>query len=120
TSTHGEGDAPLSADGFFEFVEGRKAPRLEGVRFAVLALGDSTYEHYCGAGRRLDARLEELGAERLHERVECDVDYDEPAAAWAKAALELLAPKTTQASVPAQAAATPSRAIAAFDKKNPF
>ncbi|MHA6686954.1 assimilatory sulfite reductase (NADPH) flavoprotein subunit [Mesorhizobium sp. A556] len=122
TSTHGEGDAPLSAVGFFEFVEGRKAPRLEGVRFAVLALGDSTYEHYCGAGKRLDARLEELGAERLAERIDCDVDYDEPAAAWTKTALELLAPKTIQASVPAQAvgSAAPSITPSAFNKKNPF
>ncbi|MHA6641436.1 assimilatory sulfite reductase (NADPH) flavoprotein subunit [Mesorhizobium sp. A623] len=119
-STHGEGDAPLSAVGFFEFVEGRKAPRLEGVRFAVLALGDSTYEHYCGAGKRLDARLEELGAERLAERIDCDVDYDEPAVAWTRAALELLAPASAQAGVPAQAAAATPGAIAAFDKKNPF
>lgn len=47
TSTHGEGDPPASALGFFEFVEGRKAPKLADMRFAVLALGDSTYEHYC-------------------------------------------------------------------------
>src|SRR3546814_1431869 len=64
-STYGEGDPPQPATGFFEFIEGRKAPKLDGKRFAVLALGDSTYEFYCEAGKRLDRRFEKLGAERL-------------------------------------------------------
>ena len=89
-STHGEGDPPQSSVGFFEFVEGPRAPRLEGVRYSVLALGDSTYEKYCEAGKRIDRRLEELGAERVHERVDCDVDYDEPAGEWSNIVLERL------------------------------
>ena len=64
-STHGEGDAPQTAVGFFEFLESRKAPKLPQLRYAVLALGDSTYERYCEAGKRIDRRLEELGAQRL-------------------------------------------------------
>src|SRR3546814_3345984 len=89
-STYGEGDPPQPATGFFEFVEGRKAPKLDGVRFAVLALGDSTYEYYCEAGKRLDRRLEELGATRLAPRVDCDVDYEEPAEGWRQANLDQL------------------------------
>src|SRR5690606_32163355 len=69
SSTHGEGDAPEPAAGFFEFINGRKAPKLDGVRFAVLGLGDSTYEFFCEAAKVLDRRFEELGATRIHERV---------------------------------------------------
>ena len=76
-STHGEGDPPQPAADFFEFVEGRKAPSLEGMRFAVLGLGDSTYEYYCEAGKRLDRRLEELGAVRLAQRVRWTVQRPE-------------------------------------------
>lgn len=145
-STHGEGDPPQTALDFFEFLEGRKAPKLPELRFSVLALGDSTYEHYCGAGRRVDERLAELGAERLAERVECDVDYEDDAAAWIAKVVEELA-----AAAPAQNGATgatangapaagtnggaflngapalgfpangaPAAAAPAFSKKNPF
>ncbi len=71
------------------FSRGRKAPKLDGVRFSVLALGDSTYEYYCEAGKRVDSRLEELGATRLSPRVDCDVDYDDPAAAGARCVVQL-------------------------------
>src|SRR3546814_5288774 len=87
-STYGEGDPPQPATGFFEFIEGRKAPKLDGKRFAVLALGDSTYEFYCEAGKRLDRRFEKLGAERLAPRVDCDIDYKEAAESWIGAIVE--------------------------------
>ena len=60
-----------------EFIHGRKAPKLEGVRFSVLALGDQTYEYFCQTGRDFDRKLDELGAERIYDRVDCDVDYEE-------------------------------------------
>src|SRR3546814_19471206 len=89
-STYGEGDPPQPATGFFEFIEGRKAPKLDGKRFAVLALGDSTYEFYCEAGKRLDRRFEKLGAERLAPRVDCDIAYEEAAESWIGAIVEQL------------------------------
>ena len=67
------------------------APRFDGVRFAVLALGDSSYVNFCEVGRRIDARLEALGGERIAPRVDCDLDYEAPAAAWSGGALEELA-----------------------------
>ncbi|MEM5386721.1 assimilatory sulfite reductase (NADPH) flavoprotein subunit [Paraburkholderia phymatum] len=124
-STYGEGDPPQPAAGFFEFIEGRKAPKLSGLRFAVLALGDSTYERYCEAGKRIDRRFEELGAERLTPRVDCDVDYEQPAHAWIEEALAILE-KSLSASghVRSTAQRAPSPASspqrAAIDRHSPF
>jgi sulfite reductase (NADPH) flavoprotein alpha-component len=116
-STYGEGDPPQPSVGFFEFLEGPRAPKLDGVRFSVLALGDSTYEKYCEAGKRIDKRLDELGASRLSPRVDCDIDYEEPAAAWSTALLDLLA--TPSPAVPASA--RPAVATTSVhDKRNPF
>ena len=123
-STYGEGDPPQPSVGFFEFVEGRKAPKLEQVRFAVLALGDSTYELYCEAGKRLDRRFEELGATRMFDRVDCDIDYDDPAAQWSAQVLEKLAAEVAEAGASARPAAgavlTAAKAAGAHDKRNPF
>lgn len=80
-STHGEGDPPQSALEFFEFLD-ETCIRLEGVRFAVLALGDSGYEDFCAAGRRLDLRLEALGATRIAARRDIDVGELKDARAW--------------------------------------
>lgn len=120
TSTYGDGDPPQPAAAFFEFIEGRKAPRLDAVRYAVLALGDSTYEHFCAAGRRLDARLQALGAERLLPRVDCDVDYEEAAAGWREAVLQRLAATAAPTVATAAAKAPAGMAAAAHDKQHPF
>lgn len=98
TSTQGEGDPPDNAAELHEFIHGRKAPKLEGVRFSVLALGDQTYEFFCQTGKDFDKKLEELGAERLYERVDCDVDYEEDAEKWMANVINTIdsAPEGTQ------------------------
>jgi sulfite reductase (NADPH) flavoprotein alpha-component len=120
-STYGEGDPPQPAVGFFEFLESRKAPRLGDVRFAVLALGDSTYEFYCQAGKRIDTRFEELGATRLEPRTDCDVDYEEPAAAWTGKIVDLLTAEASAVSVSTAQPETPLPLPGSdYGKKNPF
>ncbi len=81
-STQGDGDPPDDARGLIEFLQSRRAPQLEQLSFSVLALGDSSYPKFCETGRQVDVRLGELGAKRLVDRVDCDVDYDTLAHAW--------------------------------------
>ena len=81
-STQGDGDPPDDARGLIEFLQSRRAPKLEQLSFSVLALGDSSYPKFCETGRQVDERLGELGAKRLVDRVDCDVDYDTLANAW--------------------------------------
>lgn len=90
-STHGEGEPPDKAKEFYEFLFSKRAPRLESLRYSVLALGDVTYKQFCHTGRQIDRRLEELGAIRLCPRKDCDVDYREPAEEWMAEALAQLA-----------------------------
>ena len=117
-STHGEGDPPDDAELFHEFLMASKAPQLSGLRYTVLALGDSSYANFCQTGREFDERLAALGAERLTPLVECDLDYDAAADQWSDAVLEKL-----PAILEAGAAVPTLRAVddvARFDKRNPF
>ena len=118
TSTQGEGEPPEEALSLHRLLFGKKAPPLPALRFAVCALGDSSYPDFCQAGKDFDARLAELGGERLAPRADCDVDYQATAAAWIAdlvprlAALQPAAPRTPTAAAPA----TP----AAYDRDHPF
>ncbi len=89
-STHGEGDPPDDAELFHEYLLSDRAPRLPNLRYSILALGDSSYINFCETGRQFDARLAELGGQRLLPIIECDLDYDEPADAWASELLSIL------------------------------
>ncbi|MEM8546642.1 MAG: assimilatory sulfite reductase (NADPH) flavoprotein subunit [Pseudomonadota bacterium] len=87
-STHGEGDAPDDAELFLEFLQSKRAPRLDGTAYSVLALGDSSYTQFCQTGVDFDTALASLGASATLTRVDCDVDYASAAAAWSKDVLE--------------------------------
>ncbi|AUS11468.1 assimilatory sulfite reductase (NADPH) flavoprotein subunit [Bacillus stercoris] len=118
-STHGEGDPPDNALSFHEFLHGRRAPKLENLRFSVLALGDSSYEFFCQTGKEFDQRLEELGGERISPRVDCDLDYDEPAAEWLEGVLKGLNEAGGGSAVPAPAAAAQT-GESSYSRTNPF
>ena len=81
-STYGDGEPPDDALAFWEAVVHGNGLDLSGVRYSVLALGNTTYDHFCKCGREFDAALERHGAIRIHPRVDCDVDYDAPAKHW--------------------------------------
>ena len=91
TSTYGDGEAPDNAADFHEFLLGDEAPELAGLEFAVFALGDSSYPDFCQCGIEFDERLAALGATRLCERIDADVEYDDPFSDWGSTVLERLA-----------------------------
>lgn len=98
-ATWGEGDPPQRAADFYASLLGEGAPRLDGVRFAVLALGDKAYVNFCSTGRKIDERLAALGAARAVERIELDLDFAKSAAAWTDKTLAALAPEEPSATV---------------------
>jgi sulfite reductase (NADPH) flavoprotein alpha-component len=117
-STHGEGDPPDDAELFHEFLMSGKAPRLSGLRYSILALGDSSYINFCETGRELDARLAELGAQRLDSIVECDLDYEDQAELWADAILTRLPDLLTAG--PGLPRLHAVKTAAKYDKRHPF
>lgn len=121
-STHGEGEPPEDAETLHKFVFGKKAPDLSDLNFAVLGLGDSSYEYFCQTGKDFDSQLEKLGGKRLFDRIDCDVDYEQQAQDWSVGVLALLEPELTK---PADAGQPQAQIIPltprnAYGKTNPF
>lgn len=103
TSTQGEGEPPEEAVALHKFLFSKKAPKLDGTAFAVFGLGDTSYEFFCQSGKDFDNKLAELGAERLLERVDADVEYQAAAAEWRVRVVEALKARAPVAA-PAQLA----------------
>lgn len=121
-STHGEGDPPDNAISFHQFLHGKRAPKLEHVQFGVLSLGDSSYEFFCKTGKDFDEQLQKLGATRLVERIDCDLDYEDPATSWFEAVREkLIGSNLTQSQLTTDRE-TESALVTQteYSRKNPF
>jgi len=120
SSTNGDGDPPDDAIDLHEFLASKKAPKLESLKFAVLGLGDSSYEFFCQTGKDFEQRLHALGATSVVERLDADVDYEQVTADWFNDALKAIAAtleKTVAAPVTSFAAPV---AANKYDKHNPF
>ena len=91
-ATWGEGDPPARAVRAYGELMGKGAPRLDGVEFGVLSLGDTAYAEFCAIGKKIDDRLAALGGKRVVDRVDCDLDFAEPSSKWIGNALKVLTP----------------------------
>jgi sulfite reductase (NADPH) flavoprotein alpha-component len=128
TSTWGEGDPPDNAVSLWTALNAPGAPKLDKLAFSVLALGDKNYSDFCGAGKKFDARLEQLGAKRVHPRVDCDLDYEAAARDWMAAVLPVIREfGETPAPIPAAGstaipAPSPEQGVSSktYSRNNPF
>jgi sulfite reductase (NADPH) flavoprotein alpha-component len=118
TSTYGEGAMPDNAEMLWEAASSDDAPRMDNLNFSVLALGDTSYDLFCQAGIDWDNRLLELGAKRLYDRVDCDVDFEAQAEKWISEVVPLMAEGAETVAV--LDTTTVQSAKSAYNRKNPF
>ncbi|WP_105254016.1 assimilatory sulfite reductase (NADPH) flavoprotein subunit [Pseudoalteromonas sp. T1lg75] len=121
-STYGEGEPPEDAEALYEFLSTKKAPKLAGVKIAVLGLGDSSYEFFCQTAKDFEERLVKLGAEVIHQRADLDVDYEDHSEVWINGALDAFEPDLKAQQTNANVVSMPMTAGAAsqYSKQNPF
>ncbi|MGS0536904.1 assimilatory sulfite reductase (NADPH) flavoprotein subunit [Pseudoalteromonas sp. SaAl2] len=124
-STYGEGEPPEDAETLHEFLTTKKAPKLDGVKIAVIGLGDSSYGFFCQTAKDFEERLNKLGAETIYQRADLDVDYDDEAATWITGALDAFEPDLkAQQDAGGQVVSMPFGAPVAvasqYTKQNPF
>lgn len=121
-STYGEGEPPESAVDLFEQLKKGKVGKLEGLKFAVLGLGDSSYEFFCQTGKDFDSLLTKAGADRVHELASLDVDYQDAAKAWGEQALNAIAATLSAGPAGSNVASAVQQAVghSQYSKENPF
>ncbi|MGY3885865.1 assimilatory sulfite reductase (NADPH) flavoprotein subunit [Aeromonas aquatica] len=121
-STYGEGEPPESAVDLFEQLKKGKIGKLEGLKFAVLGLGDSSYEFFCQTGKDFDGFLAKAGAERIYELASLDVDYQAAAKAWSEQAVKAIATTLSAGTATASVAGAVQSAVghSQYHKENPF
>ena len=123
-STHGIGEAPDDAVILHSFLSGKKAPKLNNLNFAVLGLGDTSYEFFCQTAKDFDKRLQDLGATRITDRVDCDVDYDSDVATWFDTVIhqvkDELGAKSSQSEVPSLNVSDSALDVIQYTKKAPY
>lgn len=120
-STNGEGEAPDNAIELHEFLQSKKAPKLNNLNYGVIGLGDSSYEFFCQTGKDFDAFLSKLGAKPFIERVDCDVDYNTATEEWTAQALSIV--QEQLATEPADVVHLPVGQISSetqYTKQTPF
>jgi len=116
-ATYGEGEMPDNTQLFWEALSASNMPQLPAMQFGILALGDTGYDEFCQAGKLLDVRLEQLSAQRLVDRIDCDVDYEDMAAEWINRVIPLA---NDGSAVAPKADAIPAVVKSIWNRKNPF
>lgn len=121
-STYGEGEPPESAVDLFEQLKKGKIGKLDGLKFAVLGLGDSSYEFFCQTGKDFDNFLASAGAERIYELASLDVDYQDAAKAWSEQALNAITATLSTGATSSSVASAVQQAVghSQYSKENPF
>lgn len=122
TSTQGDGEPPEEGVVLYKFLNGKKAPKLDRLQFAVLGLGDSSYPNFCQAGKDFDSQLAKLGASRLLERTDADLEFQATADSWIEHISAILKEKVTQTTATVATPSTQQTAVVSskFTKENPF
>jgi sulfite reductase (NADPH) flavoprotein alpha-component len=128
-ATYGEGEPPASAEELHKFIFSSRAPKLPDTQFAVLSLGDKSYTQFCQTGIDFDQQFEKLGAKRLTERIDCDVDWHDDAERWIKNVVSVVSKQATGGSnsngsqnghIKSNLSPVASRLSPTFNRKNPF
>jgi len=130
TSTYGDGEPPDNAKALWTALKKAEGALLAGVRFSVCGLGDTNYVQFCQCGKDFDAGFERLGAQRIVERVDCDLEYEEKFARWLDSVLVALGQSVSSSSLPTSRVESEIKTLppksealppeAAYSRKNPY